>query len=271
MNRIIDSHCHIYPEKIAHKAIEAVDHFYGGLPGCPCDGTAETLLACGRAEGISHFIVHSVATKPEQVPGINRFISESVRQADGAFTGLGAIHPDSGQLRQDFEELMALGLKGVKIHPDFQRFEADSLKAFRIYALCEEYGLPVLVHTGDYRYDYSNPERIVNVLKAFPDLTFIGAHFGGWSVWDRAQSLLPDFPNIRVDTSSSFPWMDEKRALEMIRAYGSERVMFGSDYPMWTRKPDLDFFGKLDLSGEERENISWRSCAELYHISLPES
>ena len=109
MNRIIDSHCHIYPEKIAHKAIEAVDHFYGGLPGCPCDGTAETLLACGRAEGISHFIVHSVATKPEQVPGINRFISESVRQADGAFTGLGAIHPDSGQLRQDFEELMALG------------------------------------------------------------------------------------------------------------------------------------------------------------------
>ena len=268
MTRIFDSHCHIYPVKVAQKAIESVDHFYGGLPGCPHDGTAETLLACGKAEGISHFIVHSVATRPEQVLSINRFISESVERAKGAFTGLGAIHPDADCLREDFEQLTALGLKGVKIHPDFQRFEADSPKAFRIYELCVEYDLPILVHTGDYRFDYSNPERVVNVLKAFPELKFVGAHLGGWSVWDRALSLLPDFPNIRVDTSSAFPWMDEKRALEIIRAYGSERVMFGTDYPMWTQRPDLDFFRKLDLSEEERENISWRSCAELYHISV---
>ena len=268
MTRIFDSHCHIYPVKVAQKAIESVDHFYGGLPGCPHDGTAETLLACGKAEGISHFIVHSVATRPEQVLSINRFIAESVERAKGAFTGLGAIHPDADCLREDFEQLTALGLKGVKIHPDFQRFEADSPKAFRIYELCVEYDLPVLVHTGDYRFDYSNPERVVNVLKAFPELKFVGAHLGGWSVWDRALSLLPDFPNIRVDTSSAFPWMDEQRALEIIRAYGSERVMFGTDYPMWTQRPDLDFFRKLDLSEEERENISWRSCAELYHISV---
>ena len=179
--------------KVAQKAIESVDHFYGGLPGCPHDGTAETLLACGKAEGISHFIVHSVATRPEQVLSINRFISESVERAKGAFTGLGAIHPDADCLREDFEQLTALGLKGVKIHPDFQRFEADSPKAFRIYELCVEYDLPVLVHTGDYRFDYSNPERVVNVLKAFPELKFVGAHLGGWSVWDRALSLLPDF------------------------------------------------------------------------------
>ena len=268
MTRIFDSHCHIYPVKVAQKAIESVDHFYGGLPGCPHDGTAETLLACGTAEGISHFVVHSVATRPEQVLSINRFIAESVERAKGAFTGLGAIHPDADCLREDFEQLTALGLKGVKIHPDFQRFEADSPKAFRIYELCVEYDLPVLVHTGDYRFDYSNPERVVNVLKAFPELKFVGAHLGGWSVWDRALSLLPDFPNIRVDTSSAFPWMDEQRALEIIRAYGSERVMFGTDYPMWTQRPDLDFFRKLDLSEKERENISWRSCAELYHISV---
>ena len=152
MTRIFDSHCHIYPVKVAQKAIESVDHFYGGLPGCPHDGTAETLLACGKAEGISHFIVHSVATRPEQVLSINRFIAESVERAKGAFTGLGAIHPDADCLREDFEQLTALGLKGVKIHPDFQRFEADSPKAFRIYELCVEYDLPVLVHTGDYRF-----------------------------------------------------------------------------------------------------------------------
>ena len=81
---------------------------------------------------------------------------------------------------------ISLGLKGVKLHPDFQNFEADSPCAMSIFELCAEAGLPVLVHTGDYRFDYSNPNRIANVLRAFPKLKFVGAHFGGWSVWDEA-------------------------------------------------------------------------------------
>ena len=118
MTRIFDSSRHIYPVTIAPKAIEWVDHVYGGLPGCPHDGTAETLLACGTAEGISHFVVHSVATRPEQVLSINRFIAESVERAKGVFTGLGAIHPDADCLREDFEQLTALDPKAVKIHTD---------------------------------------------------------------------------------------------------------------------------------------------------------
>lgn len=81
---------------------------------------------------------------------------------------------------------MDLGLRGVKLHPDFQRFEADSEKAMHIFGLCEAAGLPVLVHTGDHRFDCSNPNRIVNVLRTFPKLKFVGAHFDGWSVWDDA-------------------------------------------------------------------------------------
>ena len=149
MYRMFDAHCHIYPESIAQKAVEGIDRFYGSLPFEPYDGTTATLLRNGRGAGISHFLVHSVATAPRQVSGINRFIASEVAASDGAFTGLGTLHPDSGNLEQDFGELTALGLKGVKLHPDFQRFEADSPKAMRIYGLCAEAGLPVLVHTGD--------------------------------------------------------------------------------------------------------------------------
>ncbi|MCR5160660.1 MAG: amidohydrolase family protein [Lachnospiraceae bacterium] len=262
--RIIDSHCHIYPAKVADRAVGAVDSFYGGLPVEPFDGTTGTLLLKGKAAGITQFVVHSVATTPGQVPAINRFIAEEVKQSDGAFIGLGALHPDSETLREDTEHLMELGLKGVKIHPDFQKFFADEPKAMRLFELCEEKSLPVLVHTGDYRYDYSNPERIAHVLQAFPDLTLIGAHFGGWSVWDRAQALLPDYPNMMVDTSSSFFWMEEERALDMIRAYGPERVMFGTDYPMWRADKELAFFSRLDLTEEERQRILWKNCARLY-------
>ena len=160
MYRIFDAHCHIYPESIAQKAVEGIDRFYDHLPFRPYDGTAGTLLRLGREAGISHFVVHSVATAPRQISSINRYIASEVARSNGLFTGLGTLHPDSEKPEQDFSELVDLGLKGVKLHPDFQRFEADSAKAMRIYALCAEAGLPVLVHTGDHRFDYSNPNRL---------------------------------------------------------------------------------------------------------------
>lgn len=268
MNRIIDSHCHIYPDRIAEKAVLSVERFYEGLPAKPLDGTTGTLLETGKKAGITHFVVHSVATTPAQVSSINRFIAQAAQNAGGAFIGLGAMHPDSPTLREDLEELMALGLRGVKIHPDFQRFEADSPRAFRLFELCAERGLPVLMHTGDYRYDYSNPARTARVLEAFPTLRLIGAHFGGWSVWEEAERLLPRYPNLTVDTASSFHWLSREKALRIIRAFGAERVMFGTDYPMWPQKPELDFLNALPLSEEEKERILWKNCAEVYHLSF---
>ena len=268
MQRIIDAHCHIYPDAIARKAVSAVDKFYDGLPEDHCDGTIASLLAVGSAAGIRHYIVHSVATKPEQVHSINAFIAGSAAASGGAFTGLGTLHPDSADQRGDFEALRALGLRGVKLHPDIQRFPVDDPRVMDIFALCEAAGLPVCVHTGDYRYDYSNPNRVVNVLRAFPKLKFIGAHLGGWSVWDAAARRLPDFPNMWVDTSSSFRWLTPERSLDILRAYGSKRVMFGTDYPMWTPRPDIDRLLSLNLTDDEREDIFWRTCARLFEIEI---
>ena len=266
MKRIFDAHCHIYPDAIARKAVSAVDRFYDGLPADHGDGTIAMLLRSGNAAGVSHYIVHSVATKPAQVGHINAFIARSVAESNGAFTGLGTLHPASGNQRGEFAALRALGLKGVKLHPDIQRFPIDDPRVMEIFALCEGAGLPVLVHTGDYRYDFSNPNRVVNVLKAFPKLKFIGAHLGGWSVWDEARRVLPEYPNMWVDTSSSFRWLTPEQAKDILRAYGSNRVMFGTDYPMWPLRPDLDMLERLDLTDEEYEDILWRTCARLFDI-----
>ena len=266
MYRIFDAHCHIYPESIALKAVEGIDRFYEHLPFKPYDGTTGTLFRIGREAGISHFLVHSVATAPRQVSSINRFIASEVTLSDGAFTGLGTLHPDSGQLEQDFSELTALGLKGVKLHPDFQRFRADSDKAMRIYELCAEAGLPVLVHTGDHRFDYSNPNRIANVLRAFPKLKFIGAHFGGWSMWDEAVRLLSGFDNIIVDTSSTFYATGRTKGQDLIRKWGADRVMFGADYPMWHPQPEIDCLLEMGLSEEEYRRIFWDNAAELFGL-----
>ena len=261
---IIDAHCHIYPDGIAPKAVHAIDKFYQGLPADPCVGTVETLLRVGKKQGLSGFVVHSVATAPTQVTRINEFLAQSREQADGAFIALGTLFPDSPDTDADFAKIRERGLSGVKIHPDIQRFCADSPWAMHVYEMCEDAGMPVCVHTGDYRYDYSGPARVKNVLRTFPDLSFIGAHFGGWSVWEEAVRILADYPNLTVDTSSSFFWLTPEHAVEIIRAYGSERVMFGSDYPMWSRRPELEYLRRLDLAKEEYEDICWRTCRGLF-------
>lgn len=268
MQRIIDSHCHIYPDNIALKAVHSIDRFYDGLPCEHHDGTCECLVRTGNACGISHFIVHSVATTPEQVSSINHFIARSVHESNGAMTGLGTMHLDSPTPRADIHEIMELGLKGVKMHPDFQRFHADDLKAMSIYGMCEEYGLPVLIHTGDYRYDYSNPDRIANVLKTFPGLKMIGAHFAGWSVWDEAAEKLPQFPNLIVDTCSSLHWLKPERTKELIELYGANRVLFATDYPIWPQQNEIDYLLSLGLSDEDYEKIFWKNTAELFSINF---
>lgn len=261
---LIDAHCHIYPDGIAAKAVHAIDRFYEGLPAEPCIGTVDNLLKVGEKQGFSGYVVHSVATSPTQVPRINEFLVRSRDISGGKFIALGTLFPDSPDTDTDFENIRKLGLSGVKIHPDIQRFNADSSWAMHVYELCEDAGFPVCVHTGDYRYDYSNPARIRRILRAFPKLKFIGAHFAGWSVWDEAAQLLADYPNLTVDTSSSFYWLMPKHAKELIRAFGSERVMFGSDYPMWSRRPELEYLKRLELENEEYEDICWRTCTRLF-------
>ena len=266
MYQIFDAHCHIYPLDIAPRAVAGVDAFYDGLPVKPRDGTAQTLLETGREAGISRFLVHSVATTPHQVASINGFIARETENSGGAFVGFGALHPDSQDQEADVRNLISLGLRGVKLHPDIQRFPADSPRAMAIYELCEAVGLPVLMHTGDFRFDFSNLNRVANVLSAFPNLKLIGAHLGGWSVWDEAVRVLPDFPNFMVDSSSCSRWLSSGRMREIIRTYGAKRVLFGTDYPMWRQPEEIGFLLKLDLTDEEYRRLFWDNAQELFGI-----
>ncbi len=259
--KIIDAHCHIYPDKIAEKASESTGHFYD-LPAS-LDGKISTLLEHGKKAGIEHFIVQSVATTPKQVSSINHFIAESVTQSDGHFTGLGTLHPDSDNMEAEVEEIIALSLKGVKLHPDIQKIALDDPRMHKIYSLCEG-RLPMLLHTGDYRYDFSNPNRMMPILEQYPNLTVIGAHFGGWSVWEEATKQLRKYKNFLVDCSSSLYAITPQKALELIDAYGTERVLFGTDYPLWRPEEEIERFMQIELSEKEREDIFYNNAAKLF-------
>ena len=263
---VIDSHCHIYPDKIAARAVAGTGNFYDFTAAC--DGTVAGLLADGAAAGIDHFIVQSVATTPKQVTSINEFIAGAVSQSGGKFTGLGTLHPESDDIAADLRHLQSLGLKGVKLHPDIQQFKIDDYRCLKIYELCEREGLPILLHTGDSRFDFSNPNRLLPVMKIYTGLTVIGAHLGGWSVWDEAMEKLSDLPNLYVDCSSCFPFLPHEKVGEIIRHYGADRVLFGTDYPMFRPQTELETFLKQGFPKEENRKILFENAKKLYHLAL---
>lgn len=260
----VDSHCHIYPEKIAERAVAGTDKFYNTISACK--GTVADLIKRGEKAGIDHFVVQSVATTPHQVKSINEFIAASVRESQGKMTGLGTLHPNSEDIEGDIEHLVELGLKGVKLHPDIQAFECDKKECMKIYELCEEKGLVLLMHTGDYRYDFSNPNRVLSILKDFKKLTLIGAHLAGWSVWDDAYEKLSEFRNLYVDCSSCFGFIEKEKVYALMKKYGADRILFGTDYPMWAPEKELETFMSLNFSDEEREKILGLNAKKIFGI-----
>ena len=256
---IIDAHAHIFPDKIASRAADGISSFYD-IP-VRFDGSVGQLLEINRKAGVDRAIVQSVATVPEQVSNINNFISEQVRLHPEQLIGFGALHPDFPDIAGETERIISLGLRGIKLHSDFQRFNIDDPKAFPIYEAAEG-RLPILFHCGDARYDYSSPKRLYSVMKRFPKLTIIGAHLAGWTKWDEAAELFSGGV-IYADLSSSLYALAPEHAAELIRKIGAKRVMFGTDYPMWGADDELERFRKLPLTAEEQEDILCRNALRL--------
>lgn len=256
---IIDFHAHIYPDKIAEKATHSVGEFYT-LPMQKV-GSVDALFASGDPAGVNRFVVQSVATVPRQVESINHFIRETCKAHPKRLIGFGTIHPDMENPVEEVERCLQMGLRGIKIHPDVQRFDMDDPAMFPVYDAIQGRA-PMLIHCGDYRYDYSHPRRLAHVLDEFPRLDVVAAHFGGWSLFDLAMEyLLPR--RCWLDTSSSFAFLGKVRAREIIRAYGAERIAFGDDFPMWDHQSELETLLSLGLTDRENERILSENAKQI--------
>ena len=160
-----------------------------------------------------------------------------------------------------------------------QKFHIDDERAYLIYTLCAEHGLPILMHMGDPRFDYSHPDRLYRVMTDFPTLTVVGAHMGGWANWDYACDRLSDFQNLYVDTSSSMATAVKDYGIEphvtsltpahtaaLIRRWGAEKVLFGTDYPMWSQADDLAVFFEMGLTDAENRMILSENAKKVFSI-----
>jgi len=259
--KIIDIHAHIFPEKIASKAVRAIGDYYGvPMEG---EGTVEDLLKKGSAIGVSKYVVHSSATDVHQVAAINDYILQ-VQKSSDLFIGFGTLHPDLSDPLKEVERIISLGLHGIKLHPEFQHFVIDSEEMMPVYEAIEG-RLPLLIHMGDENTDSSSPKRLARVLDKFPGMVVIAAHFGGYRAWDEAFRYLVG-RDIFMDTSSSLRFLEPSEALNIIRKHGVSKILFGSDYPMWTHKDEFERFLKLDLNENERALILHGNAEKLLSL-----
>ena len=250
---VIDVHAHIYPDAIAQKAAESIGAFYE-MP-ISFDGTLGTLLQLSKQANISLSLVHSVAITWTRVKSVNNFLMQAVAENPSSLIGFGTLHPDFPNPRKELERIKAGGLLGVKIHPDFQQFYLDDPKSLALFAHMAELNMPLLSHVGDHRYAFSEPVRLVRVLDAVPDLKVIGAHLGGWSIWMDAWKVLAGRPNLWVDCSSSLYAMQPQQAADLVHHFGADRVLFGSDYPMWDPGSEIARILALPLTKAEQAAI----------------
>ena len=260
--KLIDIHTHIYPPEIAQKATDSVRAFYQEGQG-DMHGTADQLLEQGTKAGISQFVILPVAIRPDRVRGINNFILQQA-QAQPRFIGFGTIHAAMEHIGDEVDWITSVGLKGIKMHPDSQRFAIDDLRLFPVYEAAEGH-LPILLHMGDQRYDYSHPIKLRRILDLFPRLQVIAAHFGGYTMQQTACDLLSD-TNCIFDVSSSLMFMPEGEPERYINHYGAERMAFGTDYPMWDPVTETNRFLQLKLKPEQLEQIGHKTAQQILQL-----
>lgn len=268
MYKIFDSHVHIYPESIAEKACENLGLFYNvKVLG---KGTYDDYIMQAEALGQKGFLIFSVATNPKNVEHINDMNADLVRQSieKGYQTvGFMAMHQDYPDYKSEIERCIKMGLRGVKIHSDFQQIDIDSPQLIKLYEIIEG-RIPIVLHMGDDRpeYRFSEPKKLAHVLDMFPNLEVLATHMGGYLAWDEAKHFIFGRPNVWYDASSFFWAVTPEKAVEIIRAAGTDRVMYGTDYPLMPIKDYYDLFMKCDLTEQEREDILYNNAKRFLSL-----
>ena len=281
---IIDIHTHTFPDKIAAATLDKLKHLSHTIPFT--DGTAAGLAASMARAGVDRSVVMPVATSPRQVPHVN---DASARMNElGAQTGVlsfGCMHPDFDGWKEELARVRDLGLKGIKLHPQYQDTDFDDPRYLRILDRCGELGLVVLTHAGlDIGMpgkDNCAPEMVARVLEQVGPVKLVLAHMGGWRQWDRVEALLPG-TGVYLDTSFSLgeitplddghyrpgdlPLLDEAAFLRMVRRFGPDRILFGTDSPWDDQETALARLRALPLEKSELDAILGSSARKLLEL-----
>ena len=258
IDAIIDFHNHVWPDKVAPKALG------GNIPGMEIfgDGTVAGLAAAQDRSGVHRSVCLTVANTPAQLDAANSFAGSLDRSR---FIPFGTIHPLATP-DENLRHLREHNLPGVKLHPIFQGYRLDDARLYETLAALEG-EFCVIAHVGDGGGGDGSactPQMVADIATAFPRLALVACHFGGYHHLEDAKRALENV-SIVLDTSwpPSLATLDATTVREIIRRHGVERVVFASDWPTADPAAEISAIRALGLDDDETRLVLGENARAL--------
>lgn len=174
-------------------------------------------------------------------------------------------------------------IKALKLYPGYEAFYVHDRRMRVVYELAAEYGVPVMIHTGD-TYDpkgkvkYAHPLQVDDVAVDFPEVTFLICHLGNPWVTDAMEVIYKN-ENVVADISGftlkHFEERFERYMLRQVRevidyAGPRRKLLFGTDWPICEIGGYIRFVEKLELPPDEAEQIFWRNAVRVFNLDFEE-
>lgn len=255
---IIDTHIHIFVDALAPRVLEQLAStanipYYADLTE---KDTREKL----RSWGVDLGVAMPIATKPHQQKTINDWAS--TLQKDNLLS-FGTVHPDAPDALEELDRVAGLGLKGIKLHPDYQHFHAGDEKAYPIYSKAQDLDLPILFHAG---FDpvspddiHCTPKELRQIADDFPSLHIIGAHMGGNMLYDDVETYLVG-QDIYIDISMAPLYCSFEQFTRIIQNHDPNKVLFASDCPWSSPLAEIEWVRNLPITDEHKEKHILEKC-----------
>ena len=264
---VMDFHTHILTDDLAPKAREVLIKDAGNAYTHCTDMTKGGLLAYMDAHGIDKSVVLPIVTKQHQTVTINEW-ARSI--CDDRITAFGSIFPHTNDYKRDIDLVCSLGLKGIKLHPEYQYFDVDDEHMMPIYEYALKKGLMIVWHAGydpigtpPYR---SNPAMFAYVADRMQGGVLVAAHLGGQSQWEDVLRNLVG-KNIYLDTSMASKFCPRELFEQIVKAHGADNVLFASDSPWSEAGVEVERLKSYDFTDEEKEMIFHGNAERLLGLA----
>ena len=263
---IFDFHTHIFPDALAEGFLNRLASNMDLVPfskATLADNTEKLTQA-----GVTNFLTLHIATNANQQSKVNDFAIAT--QHSGKCHAFGSVHPSSDTAVSELVRIHKAGLKGIKMHPDFQGFNLTDKSLYPIYQACSELGLMILFHAG-HQPSFMQQLRgtipeIKKIVSDFKNLTFIAAHFGGLLLADDVERELAGKAKLYLDTSGCADTVTAELATKIVQKHGAENILFGSDIPWCSPAVHVQFVDSFKIPDSQKELIFSGNAKRLLKI-----
>lgn len=275
---IIDGHTHIFPREVG----ENRERYCQKDPGfrkiyhnekARIVGP-ESLIAEMDSAGIDVAVVCGFPWQNHDLCIMgNDAIMEAVQRFPGRLVGFGCVYPgEPDRATKEIDRCVAGGLRGIGELGLYHRgmTEQDRVKLGPICKAIGSREIPLLLHVNE-TVGHSYPGKgdtdlreIYRFVASFPDMIIILAHWGGGLIfYELMPSVGQVTQRVYYDTAAS-PFLYRKSIYRVAHEIiGSDRILFGSDYPLISPQRHIDEIRKAGLSHASANKILGENMRRL--------